>query len=146
MKVVLDINALLVSIPKKSKYRLIFDLLIAGEYEVIISNNILSEYMEILERKTNSVVSNNIAQMLLHLENVKRIDVFYEWNLIEQDPDDNKYVDAAISAGVDFLVSNDQHFKVLSRVDFPKVTRINIDEFLQLLKQRKTKKDSGSPQ
>lgn len=144
MKIVLDINALLVSIPKKSKYRLIFDSLIAGDYILFISNDILSEYTEIIESKTNALVATNIAEMLLNLENVRKIDIYYEWRLIEQDPDDNKYVDAAISGGADFLISNDQHFKVLAQIDFPKVNRINIEEFLQLLNQQQERRKSDS--
>jgi predicted nucleic acid-binding protein len=72
MKIVLDINALLVSIPKHSSYRLIFDSLIVGEFILIISNDILSEYIEIIQSKANVLVANNIAEMLLNLENVKR--------------------------------------------------------------------------
>ncbi len=37
MKVVLDTNILLVSIPKKSPYRIIFDAVLAGKFELIIS-------------------------------------------------------------------------------------------------------------
>ncbi len=36
MKVVLDINVLLVSIPKKSKYRPIFDALINGYFHTVL--------------------------------------------------------------------------------------------------------------
>ncbi|PWK78268.1 hypothetical protein LX99_02108 [Mucilaginibacter oryzae] len=46
MTIVLDPNALLVSIPKKSIYRPIFDALIASKFELILSNEILSEYIE----------------------------------------------------------------------------------------------------
>jgi uncharacterized protein len=72
MIVVLDANALLVSIPKKSAYRPIFDALINVKYGLIISNDILSEYTEIIERKANSIVANNIAEMLLSLDNLKK--------------------------------------------------------------------------
>ncbi|PSR55551.1 putative toxin-antitoxin system toxin component, PIN family [Adhaeribacter arboris] len=126
--------------PKKSKYRVIFELLIAGEYIFFISNDILSEYTEIIESKTNALVATNIAEMLLNLENVRKIDIYYEWKLIYNDPDDNKYVDAALSSGADFLISNDQHFKVLAQIDFPKVNLLTIEEFLQLLNQQQERK------
>lgn len=133
MNVILDTNALLVSIPKKSVYRPIFDALIDGKFELTLSNDILSEYIEILQRKTNPSVANNIAEMLLNLENLKKVEVYFEWRLIAQDPDDNKYVDAAIVGGVDYIVTNDQHFQVLNEVDFPKVSIITIEEFLRLI-------------
>ena len=110
MKVVLDTNILLVSIPKKSPYRIIFDALLADKFELIISNEILSEYTEIIAQKTNSIVATNISEMLLSLSNVKKNDVFYKWNLIEIDKDDNKFVDCAVAGNADYLVSNDKHF------------------------------------
>jgi len=133
MIVVLDTNALLVSIPSKSIYRPILDALINGRFDLVLSNDILSEYVEIIERKANAIVSNNIVETLLSLDNLNKVEVYFEWKLIEQDPDDNKYVDAAVVGGADFIVSNDQHFKILKSVDFPKVNVIGIDEFLELI-------------
>ena len=37
---------------------------------------------------------------------------------------DNKFVDCAIAARADYLVSHDAHFKVLSTVSFPKLSVI----------------------
>ncbi|MDB5124316.1 MAG: hypothetical protein JWP94_2445 [Mucilaginibacter sp.] len=133
MNVVLDTNALLVSIPSKSLYRPIFDALLNGKFNLVFSNEILSEYIEVIERKANAVVSNNIAEMLLNLDNLNKVEVYFEWKLIDKDADDNKYVDAAIAGAADFIVTNDQHFKILKSVDFPKVSVISIDEFLNLL-------------
>jgi putative PIN family toxin of toxin-antitoxin system len=133
MKVVLDINALLVSIPKKSIYRPILDALIEGKFDLVISNDILSEYMEIIERKANSTVANNIAEMLLSLDNLNKVDIYFEWKLIGSDPDDNKYVDAAIVGSADYVVTNDQHFKILNSIDFPKVKIISIEHFFALI-------------
>ncbi|MBS1527897.1 MAG: putative toxin-antitoxin system toxin component, PIN family [Bacteroidetes bacterium] len=136
MIVVLDANALLVSIPKKSVYRPILDALIDGKYNLVVSNNILSEYTEIIERKANSIVANNIAEMLLNLDNLNKVEVYFEWKLIPSDPDDNKYVDAAIVGSADYIVTNDQHFKVLQSIGFPKVKTVTINEFLNILNGR----------
>jgi len=133
MIVILDTNVLLVSIPPKSIYRPIFDALIAGRFNLVLSNEILSEYIEVLERKASSGVANNIAEALLNLGNVHKVEVYFEWKLIDKDPDDNKYADAAVAGAVDYIVSNDRHFKILKSVDFPKVNVIGIDEFLNLI-------------
>ncbi|WP_426667256.1 putative toxin-antitoxin system toxin component, PIN family [Mucilaginibacter sp. McL0603] len=138
MIVVLDANALLVSISKKSIYRPILDALIDGEFDIILSNEILSEYVEIIERKANAVVANNIAEMLLNLGNLNKVEVYFEWKLINQDPDDNKYIDAAIVGAADFIVSNDQHFQILKSIDFPKVNVVSIEEFLNLILKKQS--------
>lgn len=58
MRIVLDTNILLVSIPKKSPYRIIFDSLIEKKFTLIISNDILSEYAEIIAQKTIDILIN----------------------------------------------------------------------------------------
>jgi putative PIN family toxin of toxin-antitoxin system len=133
MKIVLDTNILLVSIAKKSPYRVIFDALLDGKFELIISNEILSEYAEIITQKTNTIVATNICEMLVSLPNVKKQDVFYKWNLIEIDKDDNKFVDCAVAVNADYLVSNDKHFNCLKEIEFPKLNLLTIDKFMDLL-------------
>lgn len=129
-RIVLDTNILLICLSRKSKYRPIFDALIQNKYELIISNEILSEYIEILSEKTNATIANNVAELLLALKNVRKIEVYYRWNLITQDIDDNKFVDCAIAGNADFIATNDKHFNELKEVAFPKVRIINADDFL----------------
>ncbi|MGQ7854263.1 putative toxin-antitoxin system toxin component, PIN family [Pedobacter sp. WC2501] len=135
MKVVLNINVLLVSIPKKSKYRPIFDTLISGYFHSVISNDILSEYVEILEQKTNFLVASNVAELLLNLKNVEKVDIYFEWKLILSDLDDNKYVDAYVCSNADYIITNDHHFKILKQIEFPKVNVLTIDEFLSVIEE-----------
>ncbi|MBX3043887.1 MAG: putative toxin-antitoxin system toxin component, PIN family [Ignavibacteriae bacterium] len=134
MKIVLDSNVLLVSVPSKSKYRIIFDKFLSRHFELIISNDILTEYIELLSIKANSNVSANIAETLLFSKNVTMQQIYYNFNLIEIDKDDNKFVDCAIAGGADYIVTNDKHFNILKQIDFPKVSVISIDEFIELLK------------
>ncbi len=129
-RIVLDTNILLICLSRKSKYRLIFDALIRNKYELIISNEILSEYIEILTEKTSATIANNVAELLLALKNVRKIEVYYRWNLIKQDADDNKFVDCAIAGNADFIATNDKHFNELKTFTFPKVRIINADDFL----------------
>jgi uncharacterized protein len=133
MKIVLDTNILLISIPRFSKYRPIFDALLNGEFELAISNEILSEYVEILSQKTTSTIANNIAELILNLPNVYKTEVYFRWNLIKQDSDDNKFVDCAIASNADFIVSNDRHFKNLKDTSFPRLELMNAAEFLEKL-------------
>lgn len=113
MKVVIDTNVFLISIPKISKYRPIFDGLLKRKYNLAISESILQEYLEIIGEKTTGQIAQNIGELLLSLENVEKTDIYFRWNLIQADPDDNKFVDCAISARVRFVVTNDKHFKEL---------------------------------
>jgi len=78
--------------------------------------------------------------MLLSAENVKKQEVYFKWQLIEIDKDDNKFVDCSIAGNADYLITNDKHFDVLKSVEFPLITILNIDEFLDLLIIKKLKK------
>ena len=64
MRVVLDSNALLVCISKKSIYRPIFNTFLENKYSLAISNEVLTEYVEVLTRFANSTVADNIAELL----------------------------------------------------------------------------------
>jgi len=61
--------------------------------------------------------------------NVKKINVYYNWNLIEADSDDNKFVDCAVSANATGIVTQDKHFNVLRNIDYPNITLISINDF-----------------
>ena len=52
LKVVSDTNVLLVIFSMRSKYRLIFDKLMDGTYELFISNDILTEYEEKIVKRS----------------------------------------------------------------------------------------------
>ncbi|GAB3332527.1 hypothetical protein GCM10027299_39120 [Larkinella ripae] len=133
MRVVLDINVLLIALPVASPYRPIFDALKAERFELVVSNDILSEYHEKFSEKTSPGVADNVVKLILSLPNCTLQSVHFEWKLMHNDPDDNKYVDCALVANVDHLVSEDRHFSILRDIVFPKLSVIRIDEFLRLL-------------
>jgi len=136
MRVVLDTNILLISIPKNSRFRLIFDSFINRQFSLVVSNDILSEYAEVIASKTNSIVSANILEMLLAAKNVEKQEIYYKWHLITADNDDNKFVDCVIAGNVDYLVTNDKHFNKLKSIEFPPITVLNINEFIELLTKK----------
>ena len=93
MKIVIDTNCFLALLPKKSIYRPIFDAYGLGKLEFAVSNEILEEYSEIFSEKIIPIISKNIIELILENSNTVQTDIFYKWNLITSDPDDNKFVD-----------------------------------------------------
>ena len=63
------------------------------------------------------------------------VDIYFNWRLVEDDPDDNKFIDCTISSGAYCLVSNDQHFNQVKKIDFPKITIFNLEEFTANFKE-----------
>ena len=127
--VVVDTNCLLRMIPVRSKYRPSWDAFLNEKYIMCVTNDIISEYFEILSQKVSRQFAENIVQAILKNNNVKRFDPYYHFNLVTADPDDNKFVDCAVIANADFLVSEDSHFKILESIQFPKVNVITLEQF-----------------
>jgi uncharacterized protein len=136
MRCVIDTNCFLAILPKKSKYRLIFDAYRQGEFELAISNEILSEYSEIFTIKMNFEISENIIELILKQSNTIEVGIYFKWFLITIDIDDNKFVDTFIASSSDYIVTYDKHFKSLNKIQFPKVKVIDLDEFLNILKSK----------
>jgi putative PIN family toxin of toxin-antitoxin system len=100
-----------------------------------VSNEILTEYEEIIARKTSPVFADMIIQVLLNSENIAFFNPSYRFGLITADPDDNKFVDCAIIANADYIVSQDTHFDILKTISFPQVNVIRIEEFVTFFTQ-----------
>ena len=111
--VVLDTNCLIQILGIHSKYRFLWSEFMSNRYVLCISNEILHEYEEILSQKASPLVADMFLKVLARSRNVIRKDPYFRFNLIEQDMDDNKFVDCAIVCGADYIVSNDAHFKCL---------------------------------
>ena len=107
----------------------------AQKYTICISNEILMEYREIIERRTGSALfAEEVVETILSMPNTEKVTPAYRFNLITTDPDDNKFVDCAITAGATYIVSNDHHFDELKHYDFPKVDVRTLDEFLDIVR------------
>ena len=138
LRFVIDTNVLLVSISGKSQYHWIFQGLINRKFEIAITNEILSEYEEIVSEKYSANVAHNVIRTLLLLPNVIQSNVYYNWNLIRNDKDDDKFVDCAIASNADAIITHDKHFNILKTIPFPSINIMNISD-LKVLLSRKEK-------
>lgn len=129
----LDTNCLLISLSRRGAYYTVWKEFFSEKYILCYTNEILSEYEEILSQKMGGDIAGNVIKAIISRKNTVRLDVHFRFNLIQADPDDNKFVDCAIAANASFIVCQDHHFDVLHAIDFPKVELIGIDEFVSLL-------------
>ena len=132
-RIVLDTNVVLMSIAPKSSYRKIWDDFLGGKYHLCITNEIVEEYSEILARYVNPAVSDYIVNTILTRDNVFFVEPHFRCQLIEADPDDNKFVDCAFASGARYIVSEDHHFDILKSIPFPQIDVIKINDFLNYL-------------
>ena len=133
MKIVIDTNCLLRILPKNAQYRCLWDAFLRGEFELCYTTDMFQEYREILSRYYSAEFAELVIDTIYNAPNAEPVTLYYKWQLISADPDDNKFVDCAISANANFIVTNDKHFNILKEIDFPKINAIDIETFKKMI-------------
>lgn len=132
-RIVLDTNCLISSLSRHGQYYPVWKGLQTGKYVLCVSTDILEEYAEIIAKKMSVQVAMNVIHLLLESEFVELINPYFDLHLIEEDHDDDKFVDCAFAANATFIVSDDKHYNVLKDISFPKILVLKLKEFLGLL-------------
>lgn len=132
-KLVVDTNALIQCIASKNPYHDLWISLFDGRNQLCLTNEILQEYEEVLELRISRDFAKKIIEKILYNENTLLFDPYFKFNLIQTDPDDNKFVDCAVCADAKFIVTEDKHFQILKEIEFPKVDIITLDEIIKLI-------------
>ncbi|WP_188765863.1 putative toxin-antitoxin system toxin component, PIN family [Emticicia aquatilis] len=133
MRILIDTNILLAIVPKRSSERWLYEMLRNDKLVLILSNEIIEEYEEKLAWFYSEYFAEIVLDELLNLPLTEQTEAFYKWQLIEEDKDDNKFIDVAIASNADYIITNDKHFKILHNITFPKVQAITIQEFKKVI-------------
>jgi putative PIN family toxin of toxin-antitoxin system len=133
-RIVLDTNCLVQIVAKQARYGFVWNDILDGETILCVTTEILFEYEEILTKFYGRNVAKMVVEMILILPQTEKYDIYYHWKLITEDPDDNKFVDCAVISGAKYLVSDDKHFNVLSKISFPKIDVLELAEFAEIIK------------
>ena len=80
------------------------------------------------------VAQNVVNAIARHPQTIFRESYFRFHLLSNIDKDDDKFVDCAITAGADYIVTEDSHFDILLDIDFPRIDVIKLDDIIQLIK------------
>ena len=111
------------------KYHTIWEQILNGKVRLCVNTEILDEYEEIIGQKMTPMIAHNVVEAIARLSTTLFQTSYVHFRLIEQDQDDNKFVDCAIAANADYIVSNDAHFSVLKTIAWPRVIVLNIEEY-----------------
>ena len=132
-RLVLDTNSLIQSLPTKSRYHDLWVSLFDVRNIFCVSNEILEEYEEILQRKINGALASRVISAILSNEYTSLVTPYFHFKLIQADEDDNKFVDCAACGNAMVIVTEDHHFNVLRDITFPKVDICSLDEIMNHL-------------
>ena len=133
--VVLDTNCLVQILPSRSQYHKIWTDFLEGKYSLCVSNEILMEYEEILSIHASPEVAQNVVEAIARHPSTHYQEAYYHFHLLSDiDKDDNKFVDCAIAANANYIVTEDNHFNRLKQAHYPRLTILSLDEFGEILK------------
>jgi putative PIN family toxin of toxin-antitoxin system len=133
MKIVLDTNAFISCIGKKSPYRNVFDAYLKKDYIFCVSAEILLEYEEKFLMFWGEEVTENLMGRILAGSNTSFHSIYYNFGLVGNDPDDNKFADVYLASNAAYLVTNDTQLLRLNKLIFPPVVAITLQGFSAML-------------
>jgi|SRR3989344_3521156 len=133
-KVVLDTNILVSALGWRGNPNLIFERILNGEIELIISDKQLAEIIKVLDYPKfdfSNEQKSSFINILLEVSTLIKLDKIVE--VVKEDPDDNIIVTSAITGKAGFIISGDEHLLKLKK--FKKVKILNANDFLNIKKE-----------
>jgi uncharacterized protein len=131
-RVVLDTNIIISSVLGGALV-LILEKWDEKKFTVVVTTDVISEYFEVLNRPKFNLKQETIDKITGYIYQFSEFVVpEEEIRFIEDDPKDDKFLEAAVSGKVDFIVSGDSH--LLAIKEFRSIPIITGREFLDWLK------------
>lgn len=131
--IVLDTNCLLQSLPSRSPYHKIWTDILSGEISLCVNTDILEEYEEKLGEYTSPEVAHNVVEAIVSLTTTTIQNTYVHFELLPGDADDNKFVDCAVAANAELIVTNDKDFNPLKTIQWPRVEIMTIQDFIKVI-------------
>ena len=129
IKVVVDTNVFISSFFGGNPIK-INDLWKEGEIKLCLSREIVDEYVEVLKRL--GLQNESELQELLNTFSEGHNIIFSattpSLKIIEQDPDDNMFIECAVALGCSHIISGDKHLKQVK--NYMGIKIVNSKEFL----------------
>ena len=118
MIVCLDTNIVVQALAEGHAFHPILDAWVEGQVTWAVSTQVLLEYEEVLTRLSGPTRWRKLARLMdlaeLTSGNLLRVTPAFHFSIITADPDDNIFTDCAVTAGADYLITEDQHFAALT--------------------------------
>lgn len=131
-KVILDTNILISALGWKGNPRAIFNKVINGKIELIISFKQIGELLRVMEYpkfKFSKEQKDRFLSILLEVSTL--VTTTSKLDIIKEDPDDNLILEPANEMKIDYIISGDEHLLKLKEFKGTKI--VTAKQFLQLV-------------
>ena len=100
-------------------------------YQLLVSGKICEEYKNVLNR-FERISLNKRKKLLAKIRTHSGwINPEKKFVIIEDDPEDNKFIECAVAGKADFIITGDKH--LLNVKEFQGIKIITVDKFLKIL-------------
>ncbi len=134
MKVVIDTNVF-VSSARGGNPKAIIDLLNEGKFILCVSKPIVEEYFRVFQRL--KMPHKEMEKLLFYCEGADAVldaEQLPQLNLVEKDPDDDKFIECAVALEADFIISGDK--ALLEVGHYKKIKIVTPKQFLNIFHNR----------
>jgi uncharacterized protein len=101
-----------------------------GEVCLTVSQPIINEALDVLSRKFGYPAEDIAETRALISQAARIVAPVVELDVIKEDPDDNRVLECAVSAGADYIVTGDQNLLRLGRYDAIRI--LTVADFLEI--------------
>ena len=131
MRVVVDTN-IIVSAYLGDNLQTVISALIKNEFTLIVSKAIVDEYFNVLKRPNFQIEARELDDLAaLIVSKAEFVNPTEKLNIIDVDPTDNRFLEAAIEGKAIYIVSGDNH--LLKLQSFRGVSIITAQDFIEKL-------------
>lgn len=117
MTIVIDTNVMLPLFSATGRHGEIVQALVNSRLGWAVSQSVMSEYEEIITERSGRPRWQQVQRVISLLSrthnNVLWVSPSFFFQVIGEDPDDNKFTDCAITADADYVITEDGHFQAL---------------------------------
>jgi putative PIN family toxin of toxin-antitoxin system len=134
MLVVVDTCVLISAVLWTGLPHRLIELAEAGDITICVSGEILQEFREVLSRpKFKGKIQDRLTTVEEIMQGVLRLAALYPApppdEIVQTDPDDDKFIACALAAGAKYLISGDSH--LLDLEEHTGVCIVTVREFLK---------------
>ena len=91
MKIVLDTNVLIGTLPRRAALRWLWDAYLGGAYTLAVTTEVLQEYQELLSNFYSPELGENVVNLIVKAKNTDLVTAHYKYVFITADVDDNNF-------------------------------------------------------
>lgn len=132
IKAILDTNVVISAIVFGGKPRRVLNLAIEGKVSLFFSEPMFEEIREILGGRKFRFTAPQLLAVERELEAIS--DTVYpdkRIKIVKDDPDDDVFIECALAADADYIVSGDKH--LLDLKSYGNIKIVNAAEFVELV-------------